>query len=267
MLRHCIIGRIDPQSGGDGCFADAPGKANRQQSRPGLRMPLELDAILFESDDVLYDASAWWRWLTRLLTAHGVHTNHDTLSEIWKRDYLPSTRLGCGRWQAMRRLLSCIGIGKPSIQEIELAARPKWREFESGLRLLPGVLEVISQLNTWQVKLGVMNESGRSGSELQDCLSHLCLAGCFSFQATMDQLTPPRSERSLLNFAANHLGGKSQVVAIVGKDRPTLETAGQMGWFTISCQGWPDQSADVWIPHVDLLARVVRPRSHARQAA
>ena len=239
---------------------------SQPQSDARLEVSLHLDAILFESDNVLYDASAWWRWFSRLISSHGVYVDHDTLCEIWKRDYLPSTKCGCGRWQALCDLLESIGIDKASIQEIHLAARPKWREFESGLRPLPGVVQTISQLNARQIKLAVMNTSGRNGAEFADQLARLQMDRCFSFQFTMDQITPSPTEAHLLNFAGNLLGHAGQVIAIVGKYRTTLETAKQLGWLTISCQGWPEILADVWIPTINALTDVVCPRVAARRA-
>ena len=62
----------------------------------GVRPPRPIRGLLFDACNVLYDDTAWRRWLLRLLTRLGLRTEYAPFFRIFDHDYLDAVYRGHG---------------------------------------------------------------------------------------------------------------------------------------------------------------------------
>ena len=139
-----------------------------------------LAAFLFDVCGVLYDDAVWRRWLFRLVTKMGIDTHFDAFFALFDRDYLAVVgQSDADYWQALRRYLRDIGLGPGTIDEVVAAGRPRRRDWEATIRLLPGVRDTLGRLATRGVPLGVVCTSAIPGRSLARRIRQLGLESLF----------------------------------------------------------------------------------------
>jgi hypothetical protein len=108
--------------------------------RNSATLPLSCRGILFDTGDVLFDQTAWWRWVVRLLWQLGTPIQYSDLCHTWKTEFLGDVACGdCEYWDAVRALMRRVGLTAGQIDELVLASQTKHRQFLDTIRPLPGV--------------------------------------------------------------------------------------------------------------------------------
>src|SRR3984957_16580482 len=80
--------------------------------------------LVFDFGDVLCDATAWRRWLLKLLARFGVAASYDDVYRTWERDYLDAVERGQReRGEAFQAWLLSFGLTHGQIDEIEAASQ------------------------------------------------------------------------------------------------------------------------------------------------
>ena len=126
----------------------APAKLDARSARATGQNPAHpAAAVLIDAPNVLYDATAWQRWLWRFVGRMGVRTSYDEFTRVWTRDY--AAGVNCGR-RAHDEALACFllgwGLSWAQIDEIEATGNVRRQQFEGGLRLLPDVARTVAVL-------------------------------------------------------------------------------------------------------------------------
>ena len=104
-------------------------------------------AVVFDMDDVLYDATLWRRWLLQLLARLGVKAEYRSFYRTWDAEYLIDVHRGRREYaEAFQAFLLAQGLSWAQIDEVEAASRVHSQELESGVRPLPGVAATINEL-------------------------------------------------------------------------------------------------------------------------
>lgn len=110
------------------------------------RLP-PLRGLIVEVRNVLYDDTAWNRWLLRLVTRMGLHTHYATFFHVWETEYLVEVHQGRrDYWDALARFLRSMGLTNRQVQEVRAAGEGQRRRLEEPLRPFPGVVPTISSL-------------------------------------------------------------------------------------------------------------------------
>lgn len=255
-------------------FGTCDGARRRESSecsacrfRTSSYRPLECSGLLFDTGDVLFDATVWWRWLARLLSRMAPHLHYGDLYRAWRRDYLPE--VNCGRrdyWEAFRAYLRSASLRPAQIEEVMLACRPKHQQLLQSIRPLPGVRATLLRLAAAGMPLGVLSNSPYSAEYLVDCLDRLGLGSVFTTIIVSSDLgCRPRDEIGYVS-AAQALGLAVSELAFVGHDTEELEGALAAGMSTIAFNYGQDARADVFLDRFEQLIQVVRVPTFRRRA-
>ncbi len=231
----------------------------------GLRRPIR--GLLLEAGNILYDDTAWRRWLLRLLTRLGLRAEYGPFFRVFDRDYLDEAH--CGRKtfdEAMNAFLVAVGLSAGQAEEACQALASHRRRSEAAYRPLIGVRDTLAQLYSAGVTLGVLCNSDRSSDTLRKRLADLLGGSPWAAVVSSRDLgcTMPAAACYQAALAAVKLPAGD--VAFVGRDPQELRGAKAQGLTTIAFNAEPDARADIFIQRFDDLLELSRyspPRSAA----
>src|SRR5262245_36817798 len=100
--------------------------AGAGESLKATRPVGSLRAMLFELDNVLYDATSWQRWLWHLLSRLGVQRDFSSFCDILQRGYLVDAQRGSRDFSAaFHSFLVDWGLTAGQIDEVEASSAAK----------------------------------------------------------------------------------------------------------------------------------------------
>ena len=229
---------------------------------------MDVSALLFDMDDVLYDATVWRRWLLRLLGHLGLHTHYEAFFHIWERTYLSDVYRGQrDYWDAFRNFLSAVGLSTGQIDEVTAASHARRREFDRGVRAYPGVKATLSRLSAAGLPLGILCNSSCSSRDLQQRLTHLGLGVQFRFVLSSRDLQMVMPQPETYAEALRRFSLPAEQVAYVGHDAVELSGAANAGIPTIAFNHGPDVESETQIEQFEELLNLTDAPHRTRLAA
>jgi FMN phosphatase YigB (HAD superfamily) len=227
--------------------------------------PWQVRALVFEAANVLYDDTAWRRWLFRLLSSLGLHTNYASFFRVWDDEYLPAVNRGEHDFEAaFRRFLSAVGLKDAQIQEVETAAYPRRVEFDGSVRLLPGVLATLRRICASGMRLAVLSDCALTAEQLRARLARLELSGLVSHCRTSLDLRATKPALACYDAILADLALLPREVAFVGHRHDCLAGAAARGMRTIAFN-WDSDAHAEW--HLRNFTALAEPPAAERQAA
>src|SRR6185295_15497297 len=131
----------------------------RSEQRSAIR------GLLFDMEDVLYDATLWRRWLLQLLCRMGVKRDYRAFYRTWDSEFLVDVHRGRRDYaEALQTFLLSQGLSWAQIDEVEAASRVHGQELECGVRPLPGVLATIGELTARKIPMAVLADCAHPAS-------------------------------------------------------------------------------------------------------
>ncbi len=219
-----------------------------------------MDAVglLFDADDVLYDATVWRHWLVQLLSRLGMHTSHQAFFHLWERSFLVEAHCGrCDYWDALRGLLTSIGLARGQIDEVLAAASARRRQLDETVRALPGVARTLERLQHRGVRLGVVANDDAGSATLAQRLRRAGLNVEWHAIVTSYDVQCAMPEAHVYHAALTTLGLPAEQAAVVSHDRVELAGAAAIGMHTIAVHHEGDIVADVHLDRFDQLLTAV----------
>lgn len=210
--------------------------------------------LLFDMGDVLYDATAWRRWLLQLLGRMGLRANYHAFFRIWDRDYLNDVH--CGRreyGEAFESFLLAAGLTWGQIDEVEAASQARKRELESSTRPLPGVRSTIERLSAAGLVLAVLSDSESPADQLRARLGRLGLGGRFLAVISSLDLERTKPDPFCYRAALAAMNLTAEEVVFVGHDADELAGARAVGLRTVAFNFEPDVVADRYLDRFEEL--------------
>lgn len=216
--------------------------------------PLHVAGVLFDTGDVLYDATLWRRWLLQLLTRMGLHTHYRAFYCVWEREYLVEAHCGRGSiWDALREYLRSIGLTAAHVDEILCAGHARYAELVECVRPLPGVAATLAQLSACGFRLGALANSSVSAECLAEKLERLGLGGYLTAVVSSRDLSSAMPNPANYRAAMAALGLAPHESAFVGHDSRELSGARSAGMATIAVNYDFDAPADVHLDRIEAL--------------
>jgi HAD superfamily hydrolase (TIGR01509 family) len=242
------------------------------ESRPvAFRAPPRLlppvRGVLFDMCNVLYDDSAWRRWLLRILTQLGLQTNYQSFFHLWDRDHLDAVYRG--QWsfcEALERFLQSAGMSRGQIEEVQAACHAFRRTTEESLRPLPGVRTTIGRLAEAGFVLGTLCNSDLPSASLGKRIERLGIGGCFSATVSSIDLGLTMPDAECYRAALHAMGLQADDMAFVGHDAAELAGAKTIGMTTVAFNFDPNAQADAHLNRLEELLDVL-PSPHVPLAA
>lgn len=228
--------------------------------------PRQISGVILEFAGVLYDDSAWQRWLLQQLARIGLQTHYAAFFRVFERDFLPDVQRGRDYWEALREFLIASGMSRGQIEEVEAAGRSQIKKFESNVRPLPGVASTIVQLYGQNIPLVILSNTQCTACELQQRLRFMGLADRFCAVLTSRDLGVRKPDSASYQAALQHLKLQADEVAYVGKSSEEIQGAAKLGLTTIAINHEPGTRADVLLDRFDQLLLAVELRANVKLA-
>jgi HAD superfamily hydrolase (TIGR01509 family) len=220
--------------------------------------PRSVAGLILDTDDVLYDATVWRRWLVQLLTRLGVHTTYTCLFRVWDREYLDDVYRGRRSFcEAFASFLLAIGLSRAQIDEVEAACQARRRLLEEGARPLPGVKTTLARLREAGLVLGVLANSEHRCDAIRRQLDRFGMADTFAAVVSSIDLGRAKPDPAAYLAALQQMNLRPEQAAFVGHDTAELAGAAAAGVQTIAFNYDRDAQADVFLTRFDELLDVV----------
>lgn len=219
---------------------------------------LQIAGLLFDMGDVLYDATAWRRWLLQLLARMGLHTHYQIFFRVWEREYLDQVHRGEREyWEALRSFLNSVGLTTGQIDEVCAASHASQRELDDVVRPLPGVSATLAQLATRDMRLGVLCNAPQPADGVARRLESLGLKGYFSTIISSFDIGYTKPDPASYQAAISAIGLPADQVAFVGHDSAELDGATAVGMRTIAFNHDCGAVADISVERFEQISQVI----------
>lgn len=221
-----------------------------------------LMGLLLDADDVLYDASAWRRWLTQVLGRFGVYSTEARLFRVWEQQYAPEVYRGRREFtEALEAFLSALGLRRAQIGELAAAAQGRLRMLAESVRAMPGVKTTLQRLWESGLKMAAVVNSASSAPEIRTHLERLGVGDFFSAVVSSRDLGVPKPAPLPYWTALRELGLRPEEAGFVGHDALELTGAAAVGLRTIAFNYDQDAQADIFLHRFEELLDVVGVRT------
>jgi len=235
--------------------------APRPRLEPRQSLPGPIGGLVFDTGDVLYDATTWRRWLLKVLARLGLHTNYRSFYRVWDQDFLADVHRGQREfWEALESFLLSAGLSRGQIEEVQVAGRAQRRQWQATARLLPGVRRSLERLSQSGMPMAVVCDSELPRDAIEQLLGRVGLAETFGAVVCSRELGSAKPEAACYLAALEALQLAPQETPFVGHDRDELAAATRLGMPAIAFNYDPQAQADVYLDRFDELVDLVLSR-------
>lgn len=232
--------------------------SDASSARPASKAPSPLRGVVFEMDNVLYDATLWRRWLLQVLGRLGVYTHYQSLFRLWQCDYLDDVH--CGRREhdeALQAFLFALGLSRAQIDEVQAASQAKRRELVLRARAFPGVWSTLSRLRNKGLLLGVLSDSEATSDMLGHRLAQMGLGA--QFAAVVSSVDLERTKPDPLGYLTvlEAMNLEPHQAIFVGQDGEELAGAAAVGMQTLAFNYAADMHAEYEVQRFEQLLELL----------
>ena len=206
---------------------------------------VKIQGWIFELQNVLYDDTAWRRWLLKLISKMGLHTHYDSFFRVWDLAYAPRVHSGQSSFQAaVDEFLIAAGMSRCQVNEIIPALRAQHKTLSADQRPLPGVVETLQTLSATGYQLAVSADNDLDGNALRTMFAKLGVPSCFDFVGTSIDTGQPKPAPDGYRQALTAMNLPAAAVVFVGHDPDHIDGASALGLHTAALDCPPAVSAD-----------------------
>jgi FMN phosphatase YigB (HAD superfamily) len=187
---------------------------------------LAVKTVLFDAENVLYDASGWYRWLAQIFARTEPRGLEAEFLPNWRGRLLPLVQCGaCEFHDAVIEGLRAIGLAAAHVEEIVAASRAQRRRQEASLRTLPGVQPTLRNLHSVGIELGILANIDQTASMLGSGLERMGIGALFAHVLTSLDLGANLPERRCYEAAVAAANRAAGEVLFVGNEAAPLRGA------------------------------------------
>lgn len=209
---------------------------------------MHVAGLVFDAEDVLFDASTWQRWLIKLLSRLGLHTHYQSFFRVWQEEYLCDVHQGNRQyWDAMRTFLMSAGLAKGQIDEVIAAGRKRYELLQTPTLPMPGARETIAKLNALGVTLGILSDSDSPAPVVLQRLKKLGFGSPFRIAVSSIDLGSCMPDPQNYQSVLSGMQLSPSEVAFIGHSRKELSGAAKLGMKTIAINFDKDVRADLYL--------------------
>jgi HAD superfamily hydrolase (TIGR01509 family) len=221
-----------------------------------------IQGLVFDLDDVLYDATVWRRWVWQLATRLGGACEYRVFFRAWDNYYLTSVQRGHREfWEAFQAFLLSAGLSRGQVDEILAASYARRRELEADARSLPGVRPTLARLHAAGFALAVLTDSEHPSTVISQRIQQLGLGAYFTTIVSSLDLEQTKPEPVCYQAALSALGLPVQQVAYVGHEAHEIAGAQRAGLLTLAFNYEPETVADVYLNRFEDLLELIKIRA------
>ena len=229
------------------------------EPRQTVPAPRPIRGLLLAPCNILYDNTAWRRWLLRLLLRLGLRTKYGPFFRIFDRDYLDAVYRGQRPFNdALDAFLISAGMSAGQAEEVHRAVDSYRRHSDASPRPLIGVRETLAQLRSAGVKLGVLCNGEHSGETIRQQLAELLGESPWAAVISSRDMGCALPDATCYRAAVRAMQLPAVEMAFVGHDSRELHGAAIQGLATIAFNSDRDARADVYLQRFEDLIELTR---------
>lgn len=206
-----------------------------------------LRGLIFDMGDVLFDATAWRRWLAADLARITPGVTYEAVVARWE-DLLRDVYAGRAEyWMKFDELLHSFGV--PALERAKLthAAREMAVAVKQNRSLFDGVEATLRSLKSRGRRLAVLTDTEAGEELVRGMLATLGIEDCFDAIVTSCDIGFPKPAPEAYHAAVSALDLEARVCGFVGHDDEELAGARAAGLTAIAFNAAPPVSHDVWL--------------------
>lgn len=211
------------------------------------RVALQCRGIIFDVGDILYDASAWRRWLTNRLVADGVRISYPELVERWEAQLVDVYRGRAEYWDRFAALLDEVALEQSRREAVASEARRMADDVQVDRQPMTGVPETLERLKAVGLRLAALSDTESGEERVRALLRQIGIEQYFDAVVTSADIGLVKPDTGAYRAAADALGLAAEDCAFVGHDIDELEGALSAGITAVAFNYHPDAPADVYI--------------------
>ncbi len=238
------------------------GSEHRRSSRvpPGCK----IQGVVFEPCGVLYDDSAWRRWLWQLACRMGLSSHYAPFFRVWDCEFQEAVWSGqLDMWTALGRFLRSAGMSPPDIDEVIAASRAKFRRFNQDTRPFPDVRRTVRSLHASGIQIMVMPHHRLGATKIHERLDQIGIVKLVTRVLSHPDEAAPTNLIEWQRGSLAALPGPAGNWAFVGRQQAGLNLARRMGLLTVAINHDADAVADVYIEQFSELGMLLERQASA----
>jgi len=221
---------------------------------------MQLAGLIFDIGDVLFDATAWRRWLTEALRQLGIEITYEQLVRKWE-SLLADVYAGRAEyWQRFRKLTESLGLSEAQTAELTRAARAKAKAVQVDRKLFDGVAATLARLKGAGLKLAALSDTESGEAAVRQMLRLFGIEHDFDAVVTSRDIGVVKPARRAYHAAAEALHLPPERCGFVGHDDDELVGAKSAGMTAIAYNCDRAAPADVYIDDFRSLKDLVASR-------
>lgn len=185
-------------------------------------------AVVFDMGDVLFDATAWRRAITRYLQRAAVEIDYPQLCRRWEAKLVDVYLARREYWEAFRELMADFQLEDDRLEEAVAFAQRKAAQSESRT-LFDGVAETLARLKAMGLKLAVLSDTESRESRVRRRLADLGIEDCFHAVVSSVDVGHVKPDPRAYAAAMARLNVTPAETIFVGHDAEELEGAMRAG--------------------------------------
>ena len=217
----------------------------------------KLSALIFDVGDILFDATAWRRWLAEELSRRGNNVTYPELVSAWEGLLFEVYKGREDYWIAFTKLMQHFGVAQPDIADIKQLAKQKGKSVQQDRTPMPQVPETLKRLHERGITLVALSDTESGETGVRKILNQLGIQQYFTAVAASFDIGHAKPEPEAFDYAIKATGVAKAECGFVAHDIDELEGSQKHDLFAIGYNYHPDAPADVFIENFSELLEIV----------
>ena len=217
--------------------------------------PPTLKALIFDVGDILFDATAWRRWLAEELSRRGKQVSYPILVEAWEGLLVEVYKGQAEYWTTFAKLMRHFQVAEEQIPHLQKLAKEKGKEVQQERKPMPGVPETLQKLHEAGIVLVALSDTESGEVGVRRILKQLGVEQYFTAVAASFDIGHAKPEPEAFDYAIERTGVPKNLCGFVAHDIDELEGAQQHDLFAIGYNYHPAAPADAYIEHFSELLK------------
>lgn len=224
-----------------------------------MTAPRRLRGAIFDVGDIVYDATAWRRWLADRLAQLGADIDYPRLKAGWEAALVPVYLGEQDYWAAFAGYIGGLGEQGLDTKNLNLEgladeARQKGAECSAAHEPFPGVAEGLKRLRAGGIAVAALSDTESPRARVEAKLTRFGLDGLFNAIVTSVDIRAVKPMPEAFSAALAALGLQTADCAFVAHDVDELQGSTEFGLYTIAFNYTPGAPADF---HAEAFSEVV----------
>ncbi len=192
--------------------------------------------VIFDMGDILYDATAWRRWLHHYFHERGLlKIPYHVLFDIWDEKYLADIHKNILEYKTgFKQFLDYLEIPQPEQQKLLQINWEIKKKLESETKPFSDVPPTLQKIKQNGIKNAVLSDTELSAVQVNAILERFAIDCYFDYIFVSSEMGHRKPEVEAFEYCLQHAGFGKKEAVFVAHDRDELHGASAFGLTTIA---------------------------------